>query len=310
MNAAVSQTGGDAVVSPPEPLWSLAAVTQATGIGAHTLRAWERRYGFPKPLRLPSGHRRFTAEQVSRLRLIAQILAMGHRAGTIVPLPLEKLRHLLGGGLPIHSPALPTGQFDALLEASYRYDREAVVEAFQGWWADLGLSAFLKERMAPLAQEIGTAWAEGRLDIRHEHFLTELMDDTLRSLRVPLEQAAAGRPLLLATLPGERHGLGLQMAALTAVIHRRRVRLLGTQCPIPELLDAAFRLDASAVGLTVAGSSAFDDTALAIGELRAKLPATVQLWLGGAGGGRLGDLPTGVLALPTLDDLERALATL
>jgi hypothetical protein len=100
------------------------------------------------------------------------------------------------------------------------------------------------------------------------------------------------------------------MAALTAALARRRVRLLGTQCPIPEILETAFKLDAAAVGLTVAGSSTFAETSLAIGELRARLPATVGLWVGGAGGTLLGDLADRVLLLPTLDDLERALAAL
>jgi methanogenic corrinoid protein MtbC1 len=217
---------------------------------------------------------------------------------------------LVGGGLFGGATSLPAGQFDSLLEAAYQYDRETVMEIFQRWWAELGLSAFLKARMAPLAQEIGAAWVEGRLDIRHEHFLTELMQDTLRSLRMPLEPSAAGRPLLLATLPGERHALGLQMAALTSTIVRRRVRLLGTECPIAELLETAFRLNAAAVGITVTGSSAFPETLLAIGELRAKLPSAIQLWIGGAGAKLLGDLPGGVLVLPTLDGLERALESL
>ena len=310
MSAALAGVQNGQLPSAQEPLWSLAAVTQSTRIGAHTLRAWERRYGFPRPARLPSGHRRYTSEQVTRLRLISQVLAMGHRAGAIVPLPVEKLRQLLGGGRGDKSKGLPPGQFEALIEATFQFDREAVVSTFQGWWAELGLSAFLKERMAPLAREIGTAWAEGRLDIRHEHFLTELMEDTLRSLRMPLDALAGGRPLLLATLPGERHALGLQMVALAAAIQRRRVRLLGTQCPIPELLETAFKLDAAAVGLTVAGSSAFAETALAIGELRARLPATVQLWVGGDGASLLGELPAGVLRLPELEGLEPALAVL
>jgi hypothetical protein len=64
------------------------------------------------------------------------------------------------------------------------------------------------------------------------------------------------------------------------------------------------------VGLTVAGSSAFAETALAIGELRARLPAAVQLWVGGAGASLLGELPAGVLGLPELEGLEPALASL
>ena len=53
-----------------EQLWPMGAVTRRTGIGEHTLRAWERRFGFPDPVRLPSGHRRYPLEQVRRLALI------------------------------------------------------------------------------------------------------------------------------------------------------------------------------------------------------------------------------------------------
>lgn len=42
-------------------------VVRATGLGEATLRAWERRYGFPSPRREPSGHRRYAAEDVERL---------------------------------------------------------------------------------------------------------------------------------------------------------------------------------------------------------------------------------------------------
>ena len=42
-----------------------------TGIGRDTLRVWERRYGRPEPIRLPSGHRRYTAEQIRWLRRVA-----------------------------------------------------------------------------------------------------------------------------------------------------------------------------------------------------------------------------------------------
>jgi DICT domain-containing protein len=46
---------------------SIGDVVEATGLGEATLRAWERRYGFPVPSREPSGHRRYTAEDVERL---------------------------------------------------------------------------------------------------------------------------------------------------------------------------------------------------------------------------------------------------
>ena len=42
-------------------------VARRTGLSPATLRIWEERHGFPRPERLPSGHRRYSAEEVERL---------------------------------------------------------------------------------------------------------------------------------------------------------------------------------------------------------------------------------------------------
>ncbi len=42
-------------------------VARRTGLSPATLRIWEERHGFPRPQRLPSGHRRYSAEEVERL---------------------------------------------------------------------------------------------------------------------------------------------------------------------------------------------------------------------------------------------------
>jgi MerR family transcriptional regulator, light-induced transcriptional regulator len=51
---------------------SIGDVVEATGLGEATLRAWERRYGFPAPSREPSGHRRYTADDIERLLRIVE----------------------------------------------------------------------------------------------------------------------------------------------------------------------------------------------------------------------------------------------
>ncbi len=51
---------------------SISDVVERTGVAEGTLRMWERRHGFPVPERLPSGHRRYSDEQVERvLRVVA-----------------------------------------------------------------------------------------------------------------------------------------------------------------------------------------------------------------------------------------------
>lgn len=63
-------------------------VVRATGLGEATLRAWERRYGFPLPQREPSGHRRYPPEEVGRiLRVIAE-----RERGIALPVAIERAR--------------------------------------------------------------------------------------------------------------------------------------------------------------------------------------------------------------------------
>jgi predicted DNA-binding transcriptional regulator AlpA len=67
---------------------SIGDVVQATGLTEATLRAWERRYGFPQPRREPSGHRRYAPEEVERiLRLVAE-----RERGIALPVAIERAR--------------------------------------------------------------------------------------------------------------------------------------------------------------------------------------------------------------------------
>lgn len=60
-----SRKGDDATLS-------IGDVVAATGVGEATLRAWERRFGFPLPRREPSGHRRYSRDQVEQIRAVVR----------------------------------------------------------------------------------------------------------------------------------------------------------------------------------------------------------------------------------------------
>jgi DNA-binding transcriptional MerR regulator len=294
-------------------LWPMGAVTRRTGIGEHTLRAWERRFGFPKPLRLASGHRRFSGDQVQHLFLIAKALESGYRAGDIVPLPLAELEQLLeSSGVFDRAGATATAEdvISLAFDACKRFDREPLAALLHSEASILGLPRFLRERVSPLLDEVGNAWGRGEIEIRHEHFFSEVLEDELRRLRAPLETAAKGRPVVIASLPNELHGLGLQIAALAIVTAGRSVRVLGPHLPVDEIVQAAKALDASAVGLSVSILAEPKETAREITAVRKRLPDGVALWIGGAGSTTLKNLPNGVEITPALDDLDRLLMQL
>ncbi len=294
-----------------EQLWSITAVTRQTGIGEHTLRSWERRFGFPDPLRLSSGHRRYTTEQVRHLSVIAQALRKGHRAGDVVPLPLEEIEALLRTSEHGHAaPQAPEAWIDRMLESARRFDRARIVDGLKWESTTLGLPRFMRERVEPLVIRVGEAWRAGSLDVAHEHFLSEILEDTLRALRTPLEVAAIGPPVLLTTLPGESHSLGLQMAGAAIALAGRSVRILGVQTPAAQVAAAARSANAVAVGISVSPATATEKTVAELGEVRELLPTPVRVWVGGGGAGLLSRVPDGVRLLRTLHELTSEVCVL
>jgi DICT domain-containing protein len=65
-------------------------VARQTGVPEGTLRMWETRYGFPVPERLPSGHRRYSDDDVQRVRQVSR----DREAGMSMPAAIERAQQL------------------------------------------------------------------------------------------------------------------------------------------------------------------------------------------------------------------------
>ena len=154
------------------PELSIGDVAVRTGIGVSTLRMWEERYGFPVPQRVPSGHRRYTAEDCRVLVTVAR----ERDAGASVPVAIERARATtaeperslfagLRGRWPSLSPmTLTKAAMFAISraiedEAAARADRPVLVGAFQRerfWrasearWRDLAKTAHAAVVLADL----------------------------------------------------------------------------------------------------------------------------------------------------------------
>ncbi len=75
--------------------FSTGVVERMTGLSAHTLRAWERRYGLSPSQRTASGQRAFSREDVERYQLLKRLLEQGFRIGQIARLDARELRGLI-----------------------------------------------------------------------------------------------------------------------------------------------------------------------------------------------------------------------
>ena len=80
----------------PARVYQIGTVSSLTGVDAHTIRAWERRYGAIKPNRSETGRRLYDDQTVERLQLLKALVDCNEAIGQIAHLPDETLRERLG----------------------------------------------------------------------------------------------------------------------------------------------------------------------------------------------------------------------
>lgn len=261
---------------------SIGAVSRATGVPANTLRTWERRYGFPKPLRTDGGQRAYDANIVPHLVEIARALDRGLRPREALTASRDELARYA-----VSDVAVEEDERSGLFEAVRKLDAVALKRGLRMVWAERGGVACLDEVVAPLVRDMGQAWADGKLKVYQEHFASEVIRSFLGEQWRPLAETAQGPMIVLATPPGEPHDLGLQFAATTLALCGRRLRYLGPNTPVEDILGASHGLPVEACAISVSSYGDKERAAASLTELEAGLADGITLLLGGAGAPRV-----------------------
>ena len=283
-------------------LYSIGVIERDTGIGRDTLRVWERRYGFPDPVRNDKGERAYPEIQLRRLQRIRRLLDRGMRPGKLLPLSEDALDDLEASLQPA-APQLLNETVTQILDAIRSADAWQVESLLRGQYEKQGMQAFITGTVVPLLSRVGELWIGGNLQVFQEHFLSEQLIRFLNA-EISAMQKSAGKPLVvLATLPGEEHTLGLLM--LTALLSARGISVinLGGEVPMDQIGHAVQQFHADVVGITFSGSYQYRNIRQHLLELRELLGDEVDIWTGGEGVRRLRKLPAGVTKFNSLEEL-------
>ena len=312
----------DPFPSSPRPI-SIAAVERDTRLSKDTLRVWERRYGFPSPLRDGQGERAYPLDQVEKLRLVKRLLDAGHRPGRILPLPIAQLQQLAEQSVDAPQrgadAVLAPAELQAQLERIRAHDQPALRSELMRQLARHGVFRFITEVLGPLNVAVGDAWLRGQLEVFEEHVYTETVQTVLRQALAQIPRGDSDRSndsakdsdsaprVLLATVQGESHGLGLLMVEALLALEGCACVSLGVQAPVWDIARAARAFRSNIVALSFTASMSPNPIIDSLTELRSKLPPDVPLWAGGSAPALQRRPVPGVLALTTLEELPAAL---
>ena len=290
-------------------MYSIKAVAQATGLTVETLRAWERRYGIVAPARDDGGRRLYRAEDVLRLRRLREATERGHAISRLAHLSEDGLASLLDDPQEGRERTAGNAFVERMLDAARQFRSAECEQVLTLAIALLPPQRLVRDVLQPLLREVGDRWHRGEFAISQERLVSTVVRRHVGLMLDSYDRAASRRPVVFATLPGERHELGLLASALVCASRGFKVHYLGPDLPPGEIARYARETGAAAVGLSLVLGEQLPSVVAQLEELVDGLPAETVMWLGGAAARQLAalGLPERCHVLQNVADLEQRL---
>lgn len=247
-------------------------MSKLSGVSAHTLRAWEKRYGALKPSRTQGGQRAYNMNDLERLRRLKRITELGYSIGQVAHLPDAELSNLLKGAegaievvsrAELGSTVLPGLEFKNIitpmtaLSAQERQPIEGIINNLAEFKLDevyrsltaarmrYGAHEFALKIASPILKEIGVLVDRGSMSISQEHAFSALLRDQLGYLIQSSKVSSSKDSVVFATSEGDLHDFGILLGQVLCLSHGLKTHNLGANLPLESLIFAvqALRVD-------------------------------------------------------------------
>ncbi len=209
-------------------------LSERTGVGTSTLRAWERRYGLLKPERTPKGHRLYSADDISHVERILTLLEEGHSLPAIARQLKSAKRGSLHEDRLAGQPGVWADYLSGTLQAVEDFSTERLEAIFNEASSLYPVEMVTERLIEPTLVELGARWQARNAGIAEEHFYAAWVRNRLGARFHHAVYQARGARILCAGLPGSHHDIGLLLFSLSALSRGYRVLYLGADLPLTQ----------------------------------------------------------------------------
>ncbi|WP_245896526.1 MerR family transcriptional regulator [Flavobacterium sediminis] len=208
-----------------------------SGIKAHTIRIWEKRYEIFTPDRNENNVRSYTSEELQKLLNIAFLNRFGYKISKIAQLNESQLVQLVQQTYSQKTSAtLALSEFKL---AMFNFDTELFHKAYNQLKEVKNFDAIFFDVFIPLLDEIGLLWQTATLKPVHEHFISSLVKQKLffemENLYLKVKDVKEDRLFVLFLPLNEIHELGLLFLQYQLLKRDYRVVFLGESVPVEDL---------------------------------------------------------------------------
>lgn len=194
-------------------LYEISELEQLTGIKAHTIRIWEKRYSLIEPTRTSTNIRRYNDEQVKKLLNVCTLLANGYKISKIAGLKEKEVSAKINLIEQTGNTNSITENFiNQLIASMIGFNEQAFEKTYTAAVNKLGLFDAMLNVFYPLFHKIGVMWVTSNLTPVQEHFASCIIKRKLMAAINDLPSPTKKKTFLLLLPPGEYHDVSLLFA--------------------------------------------------------------------------------------------------
>lgn len=217
--------------------FSIKDLENLTGIKAHTIRIWEKRYNLLQPKRTDTNIRYYDLSNFQKLLNVSYLNENGYKISKIADLQSEKIPELVRS--IANQNNLEDHAINSFKLSMLNFDQILFYNTYNSLIREKPFRAIFYEIFIPLMNEIGFLWQTDTITPAHEHFLTNLIRQKIliNTENIQTIASTTNRTFVLYLPDNEVHELGLMFVNYEIIAHGHHAIMLGQSVPLNSLVD-------------------------------------------------------------------------
>ena len=224
--------------------FSIKNLEHLSGIKAHTIRIWEKRYDLFLPERTETNIRLYNLDNLQKLLNVSMLYKNGFKISKIAKMEADEIKN------KVHSITLQKSPYDwslGLFKLSMiNFDQRLFTNTFDELMEKMSFGEIFQSIFTPLMIELGVLWQTNSISPSHEHFITSLIKQKIHSLCEKLQEVQPtnlDKTYVLYLPDNEIHELGLLYLNYEILFRGYRTIFLGQSVPTASLSNFLEKYD-------------------------------------------------------------------
>jgi len=255
--------------------YSIKDLERITGIKAHTIRIWEKRYNLIQPKRTSTNIRYYDNSDLTQLLNIAILRENGHKISKIVEMKSDELIQKVVDITTLEiNHSGHKNQIEGLTIAMIEFDDHRFEKILNTAILHLGFEETILKIIHPFFVKIGLLWQVGSINPAQEHFVSNLLR---QKLAVAIDGYSGsvkdGAKRFLLFLPeGELHELGLLFYNFLIVKAGHRALYLGQNVPLTSVVETISQMPVDYMVTTIHNTNSEDNFVAELEKILTQIP--------------------------------------